>query len=65
MPQVSRVILTQAASHCMTPACARGKTGLQIDTDNLPAYRVAGRCNDDEKGAVELLAARALRHCLR
>ena len=46
-------------------ACARGKTGLQIDTDDLPACRVAGRCDDDESGAVELLAARALRHCLR
>ena len=46
-------------------ACARGKTGLQIDTDDLPACRVAGRCDNDEKEAVELLAARALRHCLR
>ena len=46
-------------------ACARGKTGLQIHTDDLPACRVAGRCDNDEKEAVELLAARALRHCLR
>ena len=46
-------------------ACARGKTGLHIDTDDLPACRVAGRCDNDEKEAVELLAARALRHCLR
>ena len=40
-------------------ACARGKTGLKIDTDDLPACRVAGRCDDDESEAVELLAASA------
>ena len=58
MPQVSRVILTQAASHCVTPARA-ATPAYKLHTDDLPACRVAGRCDDDESEAVELLAASA------
>jgi hypothetical protein len=50
---------TNPSCAALRDACAPCQTSTPVCTHDLPACRVAGRCDDDERGAVELLAMRA------